>query len=149
MRHDQSTIGGIDEHDGAAIDIYRKHDSQEPPLYFAINLFNGDADESGGQITQELLEVHEFRVSCDFSGRSSRYDRAAILLFRATNHTVYCRSWQRRQGGPKRALLVSLLYVRSIGVDRANRTGDRIKQRLFFEWFEHACDRIRLRPERA
>src|SRR5271168_2623422 len=113
MRHDQSTIDGIDEHEGAAVDSHRKHDAQEPPLYFAINLFNGNTDESGGQIRQEFLEVHDFWASSDFSGRGSRSDRAAVLLFRATNHTVYCRS-SRIWGGPKRALLVSLLYVRSI-----------------------------------
>ena len=52
-----SSIRGIHLHDGAAIDSQRKHDLLKPSLYFAINVFNGYADESGGQITQELLEI--------------------------------------------------------------------------------------------
>ncbi len=61
-----SSIRRIYLHDGAAIDIHRKHDLLKPSLYFGIDLFSRYADEGGGQITQKLLEVNEFRPSSDF-----------------------------------------------------------------------------------
>src|ERR1700722_10416565 len=79
--------------DGAAIDVHRKHDELKPPLYFGVDLFSRYADEGGGQFSKELLEVHQFGGSSDFSGRSSCYRRAAVFLSRATNHIV--RSWFR------------------------------------------------------
>jgi hypothetical protein len=60
------SIRRINLHYGAAIDIHRKHDQLKPSLYFGVDLFARYPDESGGQVSQELLEVYCFRVSSDF-----------------------------------------------------------------------------------
>src|SRR5271166_2168096 len=86
MGRAKNSIRGIYLYNSAAIDIHRKHDQLKPSLYFGIDLFSRNADESGGQISQELLEIHKFRVSSDFSGRSSCYYRAAVFLCGASNH---------------------------------------------------------------
>jgi hypothetical protein len=45
-------------HDSTAIDSHRKHDPLEPSLYSIVDLVNGYPHESGGQITQQLLEIN-------------------------------------------------------------------------------------------
>jgi hypothetical protein len=108
----EASISGIYLHDGAAIDIHRKHDALKGSLYFKVDVSNGCADESAGQITQELLEVPDFRASSDFGWRSSRCP--AVFCSFATSHSVYCRSARHHMGRTTRALLVSFLYFRSI-----------------------------------
>ncbi|MGO9603355.1 MAG: hypothetical protein ACLQAT_08140 [Candidatus Binataceae bacterium] len=51
------SIRGIHLQNGAAIDSQCKHDLLKPSLYFTINVFCENADETGGQIAQELLET--------------------------------------------------------------------------------------------
>jgi hypothetical protein len=57
----QKSVRRIYLHDGATIDLHRKYDPLEPSLYFAIYIFNGHANESGGQVTQKLFEIQHFR----------------------------------------------------------------------------------------
>ena len=52
-------------------------------------------------------------------------------------------------GWTQGALLVSLLYVGSTRCGKSERARDRIKQRIFVEWLEQDCDRIRLRRLQA
>ena len=45
-------------HDSTAIDPHRKHDPLKPSLYFIVDLFNRDTDESSGQVAQKLRETN-------------------------------------------------------------------------------------------
>ena len=93
----QTSICGIYLHDGAAIEIQCKHDRREPPLYGAIDLLDRHADEGGGQIPQQLLEIHDFRLWSGVCGQSSLRLRAVLPgSVEASTH-----SFRRRRDAPK------------------------------------------------
>src|SRR5579862_1974196 len=107
------SVCGIYLHDGAAIDIHRKDDQLEPSLYFDVDLFGSDPDESGGQISQELLEVHQAGISSEFSGRSGCCRRSAVFLSGITSHTAWLRGpTHKTVEAPKQVLVVPFLYSR-------------------------------------
>ncbi len=58
----KDSFGMIELHYIASIDLHRKDDQLKPSLYFGIDLFNGYADESSGQVAKKLLEVRNLLI---------------------------------------------------------------------------------------
>src|SRR5208283_2274438 len=108
----QTSIRGIYLQNHAAVDTHRKHDAFKASLYFGVDVLNGHADESCGQVAQKFLEIIGFRVSSDRDWRSSHYDRPAIFCsWEATSHSVWA-VLTPACSAPEGAHIVSFLYFR-------------------------------------
>ena len=121
----KDSFGMIELHYIASIDLHRKDDQLKPSLYFGIDLFNGYADESSGQVAKKLLEVRNLRISSGFGGRTGSCLRA-VKFFGAISHTVSSGPEVPAKARIRRALPVSL-YSRSIFCGKSERSADCIK----------------------
>src|SRR5262249_19419086 len=89
--------------DRAAIQVQCQHDALKPPLYLAVDLLDRYTDESGRQVTKELLEVRPSRTRRKFGwGGGREISRLPSLVSTCGHSLVAAATHQRRdqRSGP-------------------------------------------------